>query len=209
MDGLLIDSEPLWRETEKEIFSKLGVQLTDAMCKDTMGMRVDEVIGHWFKLFPWKGLSFTEVREKIILEMKRLITLNGKAMPGVDEILDLLDKNKIEMAVASSSYLVLIETVLVKLKINKRFKIVHSAEFEANGKPHPEIYLSTARMMSTEPENCIAFEDSYNGILSAKNAGMFTIAVPEPENFDDKRLDLADRKLRSLEEFDQDYFDGL
>jgi len=86
---------------------------------------------------------------------------------------------------------------------------VHSAEFEEKGKPHPAIYTSTSKFLKIDPKNCIAFEDSYNGLLSAKNAGMRTVAVPDPKHFEDRRFIIADMKIRSLLDFDEASLQGL
>ena len=66
MDGLLIDSEPIWREAEKEIFAEVGITLTDEMCFTTVGLRIDEVVNHWHAKFPWENPSQEMVKEKVI-----------------------------------------------------------------------------------------------------------------------------------------------
>jgi sugar-phosphatase len=209
MDGLLIDSEPLWQEAEKKIFSSVGLQLTTAMCEHTMGMRLDEVVLHWFGYQPWEGKSLKSIEEEILTEVARLIRLKGTPLQGVHEVLRFCRSAGLKMAVASSSYLDLIEAVLAKLEVRDEFEVVHSAQFEPKGKPDPGIYLSTARMLGVEPCRCIAFEDSYNGLLAAKSAGMLTVAVPAPQHFNDRRFLIADAKIRSLLEFDESVLSGL
>ena len=73
-----------------------------------------------------------------------------------------------------------IDFVLNKFGKRKYFHSVVSGECTTNGKPEPDIYLEASRQLDTEPENCIAVEDSINGVISAKNAGMYCIAVPDP-----------------------------
>jgi sugar-phosphatase len=73
---------------------------------------------------------------------------------------------------------------------------------EALGKPDPAVYLTTAAKLGLPPGGCVAFEDTVVGVRSASRAGMRVIAVPAPGHFDDPGFDIADRKLRSLEEFD-------
>jgi beta-phosphoglucomutase-like phosphatase (HAD superfamily) len=209
MDGLLIDSEPLWQEAEKKVFGTVGISLTTAMCVQTMGMRLDEVVKYWYSRQPWKGPSLAEVQRDVLAEVKQLILGKGEGMRGVSHILDFFDQRNIQMAVASSSYLHLIEAVLEKLKIRNRFKVVHSAEFELKGKPDPGIYISTAHSLGVEPAECIAFEDSYNGLLSAKQAGMRTVAVPDQHSFEEKKLLIADLKIRTLDEFNEAMLSAL
>src|ERR1051326_8858838 len=208
MDGLLIDSEPLWQEAVKKVFTSVGIQLTTEMCLGTMGMRLDEVVQHWHGKFPWSNRTLKEVEEDVLAEVSALIRAKGRPMRGVGELILLLKNKGIRLAVASSSYLLLIETVLERFNIRHFFDAVQSAQFERKGKPHPDIYLSTAKTLGIPPAECMAFEDSYNGVLSAKAAGMFTIAIPDPAFFEDPRFEKADLKLRSLADFDEKILEG-
>jgi HAD superfamily hydrolase (TIGR01509 family) len=209
MDGLLIDSEPLWQKAEKKVFATVGVTLTTGMCEQTMGMRLDEVVRYWYAFSPWNSRSLKDIEQEVLAEVAQLIDAEGTPMPGVNEALAFCTSKGMKLAVASSSYLELIEAVLHKLDIRNKFEVVHSAEFEKKGKPHPDIYLSTAKMLDVEPRNCIAFEDSYNGILSAKQAGMRTIAVPDPGHFNDAKFVIADMKIARLDLFNEARFSEL
>src|SRR6185369_7109912 len=94
MDGLLIDSEPLWEEAELEVFNQVGVPLTSEMTKQTMGLRVDEVVQHWFDLYPWKDISHKEMEAKIVEKVIALIKEKGTAKEGVNEMIRFFkDKN--------------------------------------------------------------------------------------------------------------------
>ena len=105
------------------------------------------------------------------------------------------------MALASSSSMSLIEAVVDKLNIRMYFDVLWSAEFEPYGKPHPGIFLTTAAKLQVDPKECIVFEDSINGVISAKAARMKCIAIPEEATFNDPRFAIADSKLRSLKEY--------
>lgn len=201
MDGLLIDSEPLWRKALVEILSKLGVPLTLERCKETMGMRVDEVIEYWFSRYPWDGATKEKVVANVIDEVIRLIKSEGQIMEGVHEVIALLDSQTIPMAIASSSPMDIIDAVLERIDIKDKIKIVHSAEHEPYGKPHPGVYITTAEKLGVSPAHCLAFEDSPNGVLSAKAAKMKCVAVPEHTTLDDKRFGIADLKISSLKDF--------
>ncbi len=209
MDGLLIDSEPLWQEAEKKIFASVGIELSTNMCEQTMGLRIDEVVSHWYKFRPWTNKDRKEIENEVLDEVEYLIKTKGNPMPGVDTIISFFKEKNFKLAVASSAYLRLIETVLNKFGIRNFFDVVHSAEFETQGKPHPAVYSNTAKFLNVVPKSCIAFEDSYNGLLSAKNAGMITIAIPDPKHFNDKRFIIADMKINSLSEFDDAKFSSL
>lgn len=204
MDGLLIDSEPIWREAEKEIFAQVGITLTDEMCFTTVGLRIDEVVDHWHSKFPWNSPSKEFIKEKIIDKVIELVLMKGEILPGVIETIRYFHSRKYPLAIASASSMRIIDAVTEKLKIKKHFKVIHSAENEEYGKPHPVVYLSAAKLLNVSPQNCLVFEDSVNGVIAAKAARMKVIAVPENIHFEDKRFEIADWKLKTLEEFDGD-----
>jgi sugar-phosphatase len=128
MDGLLIDSEPLWQEAEITVFKSVGVMLSREHCRETMGLRLDEVVSHWYGRFPWRGASLEAVEEKILALVGRLIIERGKPMPGVKEVVDLLRAANYELAVASSSPMGLIVASLEKFGLIEYFSVLHSAE---------------------------------------------------------------------------------
>jgi sugar-phosphatase len=117
------------------------------------------------------------------------------------EILEFFKNKSLRLALASSSPMLLIDTFLEKFHLQKYFEVKHSAEFEEYGKPHPGVYINTARMLNVHPSACLAFEDSFNGVLAAKSAMMKAVAVPDEYHFPDKRFAIADLKIKSLEEF--------
>ncbi|MBN2397699.1 MAG: hexitol phosphatase HxpB [Deltaproteobacteria bacterium] len=201
MDGVLIDSEPLWRRAEQEVFGNVGIALTTEMCIGTMGLRLDEVVAHWYRKFPWAGKSRRQVEEEILSEMYRLVADEGESLGGVYETLERLRGAGLMLAVASSSPLGLIEAVVDKLDIRDFFHVVCSADEDALGKPDPAVYLRTADRLAVDPRECLAFEDSLLGVRSAKSAGMTVVAVPAPEQYDDPRFREADYKVHSLSEF--------
>jgi mannitol-1-/sugar-/sorbitol-6-/2-deoxyglucose-6-phosphatase len=209
MDGLLIDSEPHWRTAEIAVFGKLGLTLTEEQCMQTMGLRLDEVVRHWHERHPWEGRSLKEVEEEILDAVEDLVNSQGQAMAGVTEVLELFRRQHFRIALASSSSLRLITCVLHKLGIRELFAVVHSAEFEEYGKPHPAIFLSTARQLGLAPTQCLVFEDSFNGLIAAKAARMKTVAVPEGEAYGQTRYDFADLILRSLVEFNLHHLEQL
>ena len=200
MDGVLVDSEPLWRLAERSIFAEVGLDLSDADCERTMGMRTDEVIEHWFRISPWEGATCAEVEARLEGRMRELITEEATAMPGVEESIAMARVEGLALGLATSSAPPLIDAVLGKLGLADAFVVTHSAIEEELGKPHPAVFLTTARLLDVEPAECIAIEDSVAGVRSAVAAGMRVIAVPPPHLFDEPGYDEADIKLRSLEE---------
>lgn len=200
MDGLIIDSEPFWRKAEIKVFASVGLHLTDADCAMLTGFRFDEVIDYWFRKQPWTGKSKQEIHDEVLAEMENAITHHALAMNGVHASLDFFKRKNLKMAVASSSAMRLIKATVKKLKIESYFDMLVSAEHETYGKPNPAVFLRTAEMLQVRPENCLVLEDSFNGLLGAKSARMKCVVIPYPEDFENPKLVIADRKLKSLEE---------
>lgn len=201
MDGLLIDSEPLWREAEVRIFKKLGVPLTIEMAGQTMGMRTDEVVNYWHRKYPWDTPSQKSVSQGLDKTVIEIIRARGQAKEGVKEAIAVCESLGLPIAIASSSPTILIKTVLEKLEIANKIQTIHSAHDEKYGKPHPAVYIKTATELGIHPEHCLAFEDSANGVISAKAAKMKCIAIPERQFLGDKRFGIADIIIPSLLDF--------
>lgn len=200
MDGLIIDSEPLWRRAQIACFQDLGVTLTEDDCRQTMGCRIDTVIDHWFQRRPWKDVSRAELQAQIIDTMIAFTHSEGRPLPGVLEALELFKSLEFRIGLASSSPLNLIEAVLDALDLRPHFEVVHSAEFEERGKPHPQVFLTAADRLNTAPENCLVLEDSFPGVIAAKAASMQVIAVPDTSAPLHRGMHAADLILTSLDE---------
>lgn len=201
MDGLLIDSEPLWREAEVEVFSKLGSPITIETADQTMGLRTDEVVNFWYRKHSWEKPSQKEVSHELDEKVIEIIKAKGKAKEGVNEAISVCESLGLPIAIASSSPTRLIQTVLAKLGMEDKIQVVHSAHDDEYGKPHPAVYIRTAIELGIHPEHCLAFEDSANGVISAKAAKMKCIAIPESNMREDKRFGIADIIIPSLLDF--------
>ncbi len=201
MDGLLVESESRWRQAEEEVCADLGLSLTTADFDKTMGVRMREVADLWFQWDPWVGPTPAEVATRVT---DRVIELNGDAvpLPGVLQALDRFEEAGLRLAVCSSSDLRMIEPVLEVLCIRDRFEVVHSAENDVFGKPHPMPYLETATLLGVNSAQCIALEDSVAGTVSAKAAGMQVISVPDSGSWGSAQFGIADVVLHSLEQLD-------
>ena len=200
MDGVLVDSEPIWQDVETDLLGALGVPLTRELCKQTMGFRVNEAVAYWYERHPWPGPTVDEVAEQLMTGVVAAIGARGEPMAGVDEAVAFLQDAGLRLAIASSSYYRVIDAVLERLGLSAAFEVVHSAEDEANGKPHPDVYLTAAAKLGVAPAACVAIEDSPNGVVSAKAAGMVCVAVPDPGIAEDARFGDADLTLASLAE---------
>ena len=201
MDGLLIDSEPLWREATIKVMSEVGIQLTYEQCKETMGYRVDEFVKYWLVKYKKEGEDIKKLSAQIVKEVISLIKTKGRIMDGVHEIIDLLYKEGIILAIASSSAEEIINAVVEKIGIKDKIKFIYSAEHEEFGKPHPGVYITAAKKLNVFVNQCLAFEDSPNGVLSAKAAKMKCVVIPDYLPASDKRYGIADLIVKSLKDF--------
>lgn len=209
MDGLLIDSEPLWKQAELDVLPTCGVPLTYEMTKETTGLRVDEMVEHWHSRYPWDTPSKQEVDHLIVARLIALVKESGVAMPGVDALVSMFAKEGLPMAIASSSSEAIIDAVMDKLKIHSKLSVIYSAEHEPFGKPHPGVYITTAEMLGVKPAECLAFEDSANGVLSAKAAKVKCVAVPDSQSRHDRKFGIADVTINSLGAFTIDMLHQL
>ncbi len=199
MDGLLIDSEVLWHEAEIEILGALGVPLSTTACRTTKGMFVNEVTAHWHGLHPWgPDPAPDDVAVTIVDRVIELIVTTGSLKPGAENAIELCAARGWPLAVASSSEYRLIEAALSHFGLRDRFAVIHSAEDEAYGKPHPAVFLTAAAKLGASPKRCLVWEDAPAGVLAAKAASMACIAVPEQGEGHQPAFALADLVVDSL-----------
>lgn len=208
MDGVLIDSEPLWHEAEIAAFAEAGLVLTSDDCLRTTGLRVDETVAYWCERHPGLEPHRDRLVTSILDLLVELVARKGRLKPGVREVLDRAQRGGVRLALASSSPYRVIHGVLGAFRLDA-FEVVHSAEEEERGKPDPAVYLTAARKLGVEPKSCVALEDSSNGLLSAKAAGMRCIVVPEPALREDPRFAAADVLAGSLDEIRPELWERL
>ncbi|MGD0832806.1 MAG: hexitol phosphatase HxpB [Candidatus Dormibacteria bacterium] len=206
MDGLLIDTEPAWREAETEVFAALGIRLTEADMLATMGRRIVELAAHWRRQRPWPGAATgvptdEDIGERVVDRVVAHVEAEGELMPGAGEAVCLLSRLGVGLAIASSSPHRLIDAVCHRLGLDG-IVVRCSAADEALGKPAPDVYLAAARRLGVIPERCLAIEDSPAGVQAARAAGMRCVAVPDPLIATDRRFLEADAVLSSLLELD-------
>jgi HAD superfamily hydrolase (TIGR01509 family) len=208
-DGVIVDSEPLWVEVETRIFESVNIRLTSEMCRQTTGLNTQATIHHWYTVFPWKEKSQFQLYKEIMEDMQTAILEKAELKEGFLDVLRFFVEKDLPIAVASSSPLKLITTALKKFHLFNYFKIISSAENEEHGKPHPALYLGAARKLGIDPVNCLAFEDSFQGAISAKAARMKLVTIPEKHDFNTTRFDFSDLKLSSLKEFRNKEFEYI
>lgn len=201
MDGLLIDSEPLWDRAELEVIAGLGVDISrrDEL-PDTLGLRIDMVVELWFAQQPWNGPDRREVTDRIISRALSLVEEERPLLPGVREAVALCKSHGLKVGLASASPLHMLEKVLTMFDLRDSFDALVSAETLPLSKPHPQVYLDCAARLGVDPLTCVALEDSVNGMIASKAARMRAIVIPAEEGQQDPRFALANVRLHSLEE---------
>jgi mannitol-1-/sugar-/sorbitol-6-/2-deoxyglucose-6-phosphatase len=201
MDGLLIDSEPLWQIAGKETLVEFGKELTAEQYHSSTGLRTEEWIEHWFHYFnidmAYAPVAVTTIIEKAIA----LIQTNGEPLPGVQQAINTCRNENLLLGLATSSPLSLVKVVLEKLSLQNTFDAIASAELLPLGKPHPQVYIHCAEALQVSPVTCLAFEDSFNGMIAAKAARMKCVVVPAATDYHHTKWNAADLLLPSLEAF--------
>ncbi|HCE8947216.1 TPA: hexitol phosphatase HxpB [Morganella morganii] len=201
MDGLLIDSEPFWLQSENQIFSSIGLDMSlrDKL-PDMLGLRIDQVVELWYQVSPWQTPSKEDVIQRIIDSTIAMVEKERPLLPGVEHALSLCQSQGLKIALASASPLYMLESVLEMFNIGHYFDAVVSAGDLPYSKPHPQVYLNAAEALGVPPVQCVALEDSVNGMIACKAARMRSIVVPSAEMAADPRWSLADYRLSSLSE---------
>ncbi len=193
MDGVLIDSEKFWAQAESDVFTSLGAKVTEEHTQLTKAMTTVEVTNFWFEKYPWKNVALEDVEQMVITRVMELIEHENCDIQGVKPFVEQLKSANYKIGLATNSPHKIISVVLKKLGVSHLFDAALSAEFELKGKPDPAVYLKAAEMLSVNPARCIAIEDSYSGMLAAKNAGMVVIGFTNGNNAID--FEIADYKI--------------
>lgn len=210
MDGLIIDSEPLWEETYVQRLVDLGVPHDEVMNPMYKGRGIRDFMKHWYMHYPWGDKPTPEELVNESVEgVEKLIRERGVAMPGVIDTIKALHGAGLPLAISSSSPLHLIEATADRLGLHDYFTFYHTGSAEEFAKPHPAVFIHTANEIGAEYSQCLVFEDSMSGVIAAKAAQMKCIAVPPPGRHDDPRYSIADKTLKSLEDFKLEMLETL
>ncbi|TAJ55759.1 MAG: hexitol phosphatase HxpB [Chitinophagaceae bacterium] len=209
IDGLLIDSEPLWNEAAAEVFSQYGVTLTEEQYKTTTGLRTKEFVHWWFAHYHISHSEQARAEKQIVYSVLDKIERKGTIMPGVPYIFDFFARKSFRIGLATSSPPALIDLVVKMTGIGKYLHASSSAEELPYGKPHPQVYLNCAEQLQSPPVQCICFEDSFNGLIAAKSARMKCVIVPHSSQAKEEKWGAADLKLSSLQNFGELHFNLL
>ena len=177
MDGLMFDTERLYQETWREIAAEMGIVLPIEFTKEISGSN-GELLNRIVRTY-YHTDHPEELFERCVKEVEQKLTHAVPIKPGLFELLDYLKSNGVKLAVASSSYMHVIESNLRTSKTEFYFDAVVSGQKLGRGKPFPDIFLYAAEQIHMDPGDCYVFEDSINGVLAGLAAGCETIMVPD------------------------------
>ncbi|WP_350344047.1 HAD family phosphatase [Proteinivorax tanatarense] len=207
MDGVLIDSEPIFREVEDEMLRELGIEFTDEDFDYYVGRPGQEFWKEIIEKYDLKNLTVEEVfKDNVNRYIRRLKEReNITLINGVEYWIKRMKEDSKNIIIASSSPQIIIDVVLDKFSIKKHFPKVIAGDSVEKGKPNPEIFLKAASVFDTPPDRCLVIEDSANGIKAAKAAGMYCVAYRN-ENSGVQNYGAADY---SISEFSKKEYDNI
>lgn len=210
MDGLLLDTEPLWGRCMLEVAKSHRINVSMPQLRYTTGLRIYEVTAFWKDQFEWgTSASADTVADEILDAIIAASKQEARVMTGVTDCLEWMQKEEIKLGLATSSPARMMNDLVQHFGLTNYFNVLTSADTALYGKPHPEVYLQCAHALNTPSYNCIAIEDSVNGMIAAKAARMKVVVVPDQLKYNDKRFGLADLKLNSLAHFTKQEWDHL
>jgi HAD superfamily hydrolase (TIGR01509 family) len=199
MDGLMLDTEPIYKATWQQAAAELGCDLTDAFYLHLFGRRTEdcerELVAHFGPRFDVHAFR----PRWLALWRARAATDGLKTKPGLDAFLSFVESRQVPMAVATSTEAAFVEFCLRQAGLAGRLPLRVTGDQVAHGKPAPDVYLEAARRLGVEPRLCVALEDSDAGTMSASRAGMMAIQIPDLKPPSDASAAAAFRVLPSLD----------
>lgn len=175
MDGLLVDTEPVWSVAEKELAALLGGQWSVQLKASIVGTRLDVAVPMILEHYGRPAEEQDWASRWLLNRMVELFDAEIAVLPGVLDLLASLRAAGVPVALVSSSYRVLIDAVL---RHGFAFDVTLGGDEVQHGKPHPEPYLTAAARLGVDPRDCAVLEDSVPGVLAAEAAGCGVVAVP-------------------------------
>ena len=176
LDGTLIDSEPYWMKSEIELAERHGAEWTEEDGKSLVGMALKDstrLMGEKFGVSLDPDTVINELTDSVTAQLRREIPWR----PGAQELLRELRRRGVKTALVTMSLRRMALQVVEAIPFNA-FDVVVAGDDVIHGKPHAEPYLKAAQLLGVDPADCVAFEDSISGILSAEAAGTKTVGIP-------------------------------
>jgi DNA helicase-2/ATP-dependent DNA helicase PcrA len=200
MDGTIIDTEKYFRIAWPKALKHFGYELTDSQALELRSLGRPFAIDHFKHLFG-EDFDYYKVRDYRKELMEELLAENGiEIKPGTEELLKYLKAAGYQTAIATASDLERTNRYLRQVGLIDYFDRLISAAMVEKGKPAPDIYLYACSELGRKPEECVAIEDSPNGVKSAYAAGCKVVMVPDQTEPDEELMKLIDIKINRLDE---------
>ncbi len=180
MDGLMVDSQKLYWEVERELAREYGKEVPDEVLHEMMGRKPLESLGIFAEALDL-DVSLEELAQKRDRAMEQKYRTELTTMKGLEECIACFH-GTLQLAIATGSPKLFLDIVIDQLNIRDRFAVLQTSDEITHGKPHPEIYQNTVKKLQCESHECIVLEDSRNGALSGERAGCYVIAIPSEYN---------------------------
>ncbi len=207
VDGLLLDSEPIWSLADRELLKRRGINYHDELKTKIVGKgqveSAQNVKDHFQLPDPIDDL--VKERRKLLND---LLKANLRLMPGAQELIDVLARNGFRLAIASSQSKEIIDLTIKRFALEGKFAVIVYGDEVEKGKPEPDIFLLAAERLAISPGEALVLEDSQNGLMAAKKAGMKVIVVPNQYNRG-QEFPQADLVIESLAEVDPEVIEKL
>ena len=179
MDGLLVNSEPIWQRVEREMIVAYGGDFDEARAIEQIGMAIPEAAAYLVAAF---GLDISPAAfaDELVARVLTLFIREAEPMAGAAELMEEALASPLPVAVASSAQRRVVEAMMGKFGWLDRLDLIVTGDDVPRGKPAPDIFLLTAERLGVSPAHCLVLEDSLNGARAAQAAGMRCVAVPNP-----------------------------
>lgn len=203
LDGTLVDSMWMWPEIDKEYLGRFGIEYDDNLKNEIDGISFHETAVYFKNKF---GIS--DSIEKICKDWEDMAydkyKYEVKEKRGCQKFLEQLKSKGIKMGIATSNNRSMVDVVLESLGMKDFFEVITTSDEVKKGKPAPDVYLTTAKLLNVEPKHCLVFEDVVAGIIAGKSAGMKVCAVE-----DDFTREVRQRKKELSDYYIDDYSELL
>jgi HAD superfamily hydrolase (TIGR01509 family) len=199
MDGVIVDSEPLWSKAEEQLLARRNLRYSPQLKTVMMGLGSSEAVGFLIKHYDLKE-SVSDVvaeRNQLIADLFRQFL---RPIPHALRLVRSVQAAEMKTGLVSSSPKKLVNLALSRLNITELFDLILSGDQVARGKPAPDIYLTAARELGMNHENCLVIEDAPHGVAAAKAAGMCCLAIST--SVSESELGEADKVVRDFSEVD-------
>jgi HAD superfamily hydrolase (TIGR01509 family) len=181
MDGVLIDTEPLWCAAEAELLERHGDRFTAADAEATHGRSIEDTVAVYATRLV--GADVAEIRDELTAAMRVHYAAGPPLRPGARDLVEALER-RMPLGVASNTDGELVRLVLERVGLLDAFAVIASGADIGRAKPYPDVYLAACQGMGIEPRWVVAFEDSPAGVRAAKAAGMVCVGIPDRDGVD-------------------------